>query len=96
MKLLMKSIYIVSLVSITLFLSSCYPAHSGSSGGLNGSGSGSGGTGGNGGGGNNGTPTTFTIGGGVIGLTGTGLILEDNGSDDLISTRKLLWSNCSS
>src|SRR6516164_6565354 len=39
--------------------------------------------GGGGGGGGNGSPTTFTIGGTVTGLTGTGLVLQDNGSDSL-------------
>jgi len=75
MKLLLKSGYFVSLVFITLFLSSCYPAHSGSNTGLGSTGST--GTGGNG------TPSTFTIGGSVVGLAGTGLVLEDNGSDQL-------------
>src|SRR5262252_3530542 len=40
-------------------------------------------SGGGGGGGGNGSPTTFTIGGTVTGLTGTGLVLQDNGSDSL-------------
>jgi len=40
------------------------------------------GTGGGGGGGG-GTPTTFTIGGTITGLTGTGLVLVDNGNDSL-------------
>jgi hypothetical protein len=39
--------------------------------------------GGGGGGGGNGSTTTFTIGGTVTGLTGTGLVLQDNGSDSL-------------
>src|ERR1700741_2383369 len=36
-----------------------------------------------GGGGGGGTPTTFTIGGTITGLTGTGLVLVDNGNDSL-------------
>jgi len=77
-----KYLYVALVTSLALFLTSCYPAHSGSNGGLNGGGSGgSGGSGG--GGGNNGNPSTFTIGGSVIGLAGTGLVLQDNGGDDL-------------
>jgi hypothetical protein len=76
-----KYLYVALVASLSLFLTSCYPAHSGSSGGLNGGGGGNGGNGG--GGGNNGNPSTFTIGGSVIGLAGTGLVLDDNGSDDL-------------
>jgi len=38
---------------------------------------------GGGGGGGVGTPTTFTIGGTITGLTGTGLVLVDNGNDSL-------------
>ena len=88
MRLSLKSVYLVSLVFITLFVSSCYPAHTGSSsslgnGGTGGTGGSGGGTGGSGTGGGGGTPATFTIGGSVIGLAGTGLVLEDNGSDDL-------------
>ena len=79
MKLSLKSVYLVSLVFITLFVSSCYPAHTGSAsslgnGGTGGTGGSGGGTGGSGGGtgGGGGTPATFTIGGSVIGLAGTG------------------------
>ena len=41
-----------------------------------------------GGGGGGGTPssTTFTIGGSVSGLAGTGLVLQDNGADNLTIT----------
>ncbi len=74
-------LYVALAASLALFLTSCYPAHSGSGGGL--SGGGSGGSGGSGGGGGNGNPSTFTIGGSVIGLAGTGMVLEDNGGDDL-------------
>lgn len=74
-----RYLYVALVASLALFLTSCYPAHSGSSGGLNGGGGG--GTGG--GGGNNGNPSTFTIGGSVIGLAGTGLVLVDNGGDNL-------------
>src|SRR5579864_6700952 len=77
-----KYLYVALVASLALFLTSCYPAHSGSGGGLNGGGGGNGG-GNGGGGGNNGNPSTFTIGGSVIGLAGTGLVLQDNGGDDL-------------
>jgi hypothetical protein len=88
MKLIVKTSCFAVLLVCTLFLSSCYPAHSGSGGSLSGSGGsggsgGTGGSGGSGGGGGNGTPSTFTIGGAVIGLVGTGLVLENNGSEDL-------------
>src|SRR5579863_5166247 len=57
----------------------CANASSGS-----GSGSGSGAGSGAGSGSGNGVSSgPFTIGGNVIGLTGTGLVLEDNGGDDL-------------
>jgi len=82
----MKSACFVSLLAVALTLSSCYAAHSGSSGGLSSGGGGStGGTGGGGTGGSGGSggSTSFTVSGTVIGLTGTGLILEDNGTDDV-------------
>src|ERR1700746_2363620 len=41
------------------------------------------GTGGGGGGGGSTPKTTFTIGGAITGLTGTGLVLVDNGNDSL-------------
>ncbi|HSQ64653.1 MAG TPA: glycine rich domain-containing protein [Polyangiaceae bacterium] len=46
---------------------------------------GDGGTGGDGGGGTDGPskPGSFTVGGTVTGLSGTGLVLQDNGGDDL-------------
>ncbi len=51
-----------------------------------GGGGGGGGTGGGGGGGGT-TTGPFTIGGAVVGLTGTGLVLQDNGGDDLTITK---------
>src|SRR5215468_1631282 len=42
--------------------------------------------GGGGGGGGNGSPTAFTIGGTVTGLTGSGLVLQDNAGDNLTVT----------
>jgi hypothetical protein len=71
MKLSLKSAYFVSLVVITLSVSSCYPAHTGS-GDTFGSGSGS--------------SSSFRIGGTVSGLSGTGLVLLDNGGDNLTIT----------
>ncbi len=68
MKILLKSGLFLSLVLTTLFITSCYPAHSGS--------------GGNGGGGG-GATQSYTVGGTVSGLTGTGLVLLDNGADNL-------------
>ena len=41
------------------------------------------GGGGNGGGGGGGGVASYTVGGMVSGLTGTGLVLRDNGGDDL-------------
>lgn len=40
-------------------------------------------TGGGGGGGGGGTPTTFSVGGTVTGLSASGLVLQDNGGDNL-------------
>lgn len=59
-------------------------AASGSSAG-NGSGSGSGTSGGSGGGGGggSGTAATYTIGGTISGLSASGLVMADNGGDDL-------------
>jgi hypothetical protein len=82
MKLLLKSGLILSLLLTVLFATSCYPAHSGSGGGsTNGGGGGTGGTGGSGPSGGN--TSTFTISGSVIGLLGTGMVLQDNGGDSL-------------
>lgn len=63
-----------------VFAGAC--SHVPSSGGSGSNGASSGGTGGTGGG----TTATFTIGGKVVGLTGTGLVLENNGTDDLTIT----------
>lgn len=68
MKSLMKSACFVSLLIVAITLSSCYAAHSGSSGGLSSGG---------------GSSSGFTIGGTVTGLAGTGLVLLDNGGDNL-------------
>jgi hypothetical protein len=69
------------LILMSLALASCTrnPAS------FNGTGGNGGGTGGSGGGGgnNNVPPPTFTIGGTIAGLAGTGLVLENNGADDL-------------
>ena len=80
MKLSLKSAYFVFLVLIALFVSSCYPAHTGSGGSLSGGGGSGSGSGSSGSGSGSGT---VTIGGSVIGLLGTGLVLQNNGGDDL-------------
>ncbi|MGH8199645.1 MAG: beta-propeller fold lactonase family protein [Steroidobacteraceae bacterium] len=49
-------------------------------------GGGGGGGGGGDGGGSSPPPTTYSIGGSVTGLTGTGLVLQDNGGDNLSVT----------
>jgi hypothetical protein len=79
-----KHYYFVFLVLTALSLAACTRNLSGFNGTSNGGGgtTGGGGTGGNGGGGNN-NATTFTIGGKVTGLLGIGMVLEDNGGDDL-------------
>ena len=79
MKSPMKLTFLASLLTISVFFAAC----SGVKGGT-GSGSGSGSGGGSGGGSGSGGP--FTIGGTVIGLTGSGLVLQDNGGDDLTIT----------
>jgi sugar lactone lactonase YvrE len=49
-----------------------------------GGGSGSGGSGNNGGGGGSGSGATYTVGGSIGGLSASGLVLADNGGDNLI------------
>ena len=74
-----KILLFASFLGIALFASSCSLKRptGGTGGGTGGGGTGGGGTGG-------GTSTgPFTIAGSVVGLTGSGLILEDNGGDDL-------------
>jgi 6-phosphogluconolactonase len=63
------------VILASLALSAC--------GGGGGGGGGGGTTGGSSGGGSGGTTTTYSIGGTVSGLTGTGLVLQDNGGDNL-------------
>ena len=71
MKLLLKSGLFLSLLLTVLFATSCYPAHTGAGDAFNN----------NGGGG--GSSQSFTVGGTVSGLTGSGLVLLDNGADNL-------------
>lgn len=71
MKFLLKSELFVSLLLASLFMSSCYAAHTGA-------GDSFGSTGGSGS-----TSSNFSIGGSVSGLTGSGLVLQDNGGDNL-------------
>ncbi len=69
---------LVSLVSLSLTaltLTAC--------GGGGGGDGGSGGGGGGGGGGGTPPPTTYSIGGNVTGLSGTGLVLQNNGGNNL-------------
>src|ERR1700686_1550798 len=87
MKLGTKFSWFACLVLVTLILSSCSGLRSttgtgGSGGGTGGTGGGTGGTGG----GTGGSTGPFTIGGSALGLQGTGLVLEDNGGDDLTIT----------
>src|SRR6266705_2773416 len=78
MKVAAKPLFVVHLLIISVVVAAC----SGVKGGTTGGGGGNGGSGGSGGGG--GTASgPFTIGGSVVGLTGTGLTLQDNGGDDL-------------
>ena len=72
MKLLTKSGISLSLMLAALLMTSCYAAHTGA-GDSFGSTGGSGST----------STTNFSIGGNVSGLTGSGLVLQDNGGDNL-------------
>jgi len=76
---------ILALVSaMALLMVACSGVKGGGSvGGSGGGGGGNGGGGGGNGGGGGGATGPFTIGGNVVALTGTGLILQDNGGDDL-------------
>jgi Galactose oxidase, central domain len=86
-KVASKTLFVAYLLIVSLAATACSGVKGGTTGGSGGSGGsgGGGGTGGSGGtGGGGGTSTgPFTIGGAVVGLTGTGLVLEDNGGDDL-------------
>jgi len=71
----------LSLLGIAaLLISGCSGIKGGNTTGGGGNGGGGNGGGGNGGGGSTGP---FTIGGNVVGLTGTGLVLQDNTKDNL-------------
>jgi Galactose oxidase, central domain len=72
MKSTLRYSFLALLMSVSLILAAC-------------SGLPGGGNGGGGGGGGGGT-TTYTIGGQVTGLQGSGLILQDNGGDNLAIT----------
>ena len=69
MKVAAKPLFVVHLLIISVVVAACSGTKSSSGGG--------GGTGGGGG------SSTFTVGGTVTGLTGTGLVLQDNGGDNL-------------
>ena len=75
-----KNLAIALLGLATLLISGCSGIKGGSSSGGTGGGTGGGGTGGGTGGGATGP---FTIGGTVVGLTGTGMVLQNNGGDNL-------------
>src|SRR5690242_21626004 len=74
-----KNLVLSLLGFATLLISGCSGINGGSTTGGTGGGTGGGGTGGGTGGG--GGP--FTIGGTVVGLTGTGLVIQNNGGDSL-------------
>jgi hypothetical protein len=71
MKLVKMHSYLLCLVSVSLLLASCGTNHGSLYGNTSGGGGGSSST------------STFTISGTVTGLVGTGLILQDNGTDNL-------------
>lgn len=86
-KVVPKILLFASFLSIALFASSCSLKKPTLPGGGGGGGTGGGGTGGGGTGGGGGTSSgPFTISGSVVGLTGTGLVLQDNGGDDITVT----------
>ncbi|HEX8881227.1 MAG TPA: kelch repeat-containing protein [Candidatus Acidoferrum sp.] len=93
-KIASKTFFVAYLLIVSLVATACSGVKGGTTGGSGGTGgSGSGGSGGSGSGGSAGTGGSggstgpFTIGGTVVGLTGTGLVLEDNGGDDLTVTK---------
>ena len=71
MKATSKTLFATTLFLVAIIVASCSGAKSSTGGG-----------GGGGGGGSN----TYTVGGTVTGLTGTGLVLQDNGGDNLAIT----------
>src|SRR5215469_3598033 len=75
-KVASKTFFVAYLLIISLVATAC----SGVKGGTTGGSGGSGGSGGR-------SSGPFAIGGTVVGLTGTGLVLEDNGGDDLSVTK---------
>src|SRR5438034_1104322 len=70
MKPAVKPFLFAALIALSLVLAACSGPKATSGGG------------GNGGGGGGGS-STFTVGGTVTGLTGTGLVLQNNGGDNL-------------
>jgi hypothetical protein len=76
MKPVLRHFLVPSFILISLLLANCNAVPGGGSGGSK---SGGGGSSGGGGG-------TYTIGGSVTNLTGTGLVLQDNGGDSLTIT----------
>ena len=70
----------------TILLTACGGGSSDGGGGGGGGGGGDGGSGGGGGGGGGGGTQSYTVGGTVSGLAGSGLVLQDNGGDDLTVT----------
>jgi len=68
-------LFIAGTLILAVSLAACSGAQQGTNGG----------TGGGGGGGGTGSGS-FTVGGTVTGLTGTGLVLQDNGGDNLAIT----------
>jgi hypothetical protein len=85
MKAALKLFPLCLVIFLSLILSACRATSLGagsSSGGSTSSGSGAGSGSGSGTGSGSGS-TTMTVGGTVVGLIGTGMILQDNGGDDL-------------
>jgi len=79
MKPALRHFFLISLMSVLVILASCTnPPASNGGGGGGGNGGGGGGNGGGGGG-----SGSYTIGGQVTGLVGTGLVLQDNSGDNL-------------
>jgi Galactose oxidase, central domain len=88
MKPAAKPFFFLCLTIVAVVLAACSGVKGGVAGPGPGTGGGTGGGGTGGGtGGGGGSTGPFTIGGTVIGLTGTGLVLQDNGGDDLTITK---------
>ena len=83
MKSLIKQLPLCLIVCLALALSACRSGSATALGAGSGSGSGGSGSGGSGSSGSGSGGATFTIGGTVVGLVGTGLVLQDNGGDNL-------------